>query len=304
MCRIDRTGKNGASQQIPEWISQLFPERGVMKMFSAACLAVTTALTFAGSSMAQQPAGTAQVQAMSVSHSNCQHCQNGQQHAGQCNNPSCPLSRFQIYPDGGYNPPVNMPVNHNWAQYQQILPAHPYGTAGGGFTAQYPIVANPSDTAQSGYYLHKVPSWQPQPGMIPPTPNPALFHNRVCPVPAQPGVIHQHVQKLHAADTRTDSAEGVVRIPARRQARPVNMAAAPVPQRVEAPKPVVTAPRPVPAAETLATSQPPAKATAARPQQTTKSVSAHGPTKATVRPATKTAGPAKKPAFRLSSLFD
>ena len=45
-------------------------------------------------------------------------------------------------------------------------------------------------------------------------------------------------------------------------------------------------------------------ATAARPQQTTKSVSAHGPTKATVRPATKTAGPAKKPAFRLSSLFD
>ena len=98
-----------------------------MKMFSAACLAVTTALTFAGSSMAQQPAGTAQVQAVTVSHSNCQHCQNGQQHSGQCNNPSCPLSRFQIYPDGGYNPPVNMPVNYNWAQYQQILPALWYG---------------------------------------------------------------------------------------------------------------------------------------------------------------------------------
>jgi len=273
-----------------------------MKMFSAACLAVTTALTFAGSSMAQQPAGTAQVQAVSVSHSNCQHCQNGQQHAGQCNNPSCPLSRFQIYPDGGYNPPVNMPVNYNWAQYQQILPAHPYGTAGGGFTAQYPIVANPSDTAQSGYYLHKVPSWQPQPGMIPPTPNPALFHNRVCPVPGQSGVIHQHARNLHATNSQTDSAEGVVRIPARRQTTPDTATA--VARPIQAPKPVVTAPRPVPPSESMATRQPPEKVAAAQPKQTTKAVTAQGPARATVRPATKTASPAKKPAFRLSSLFD
>ncbi|MFN7682401.1 MAG: hypothetical protein ACK5TG_16185 [Planctomyces sp.] len=275
-----------------------------MKMFSAACLAVTTALTFAGSSMAQQPAGTAQVQAVTVSHSNCQHCQNGQQHSGQCNNPSCPLSRFQIYPDGGYNPPVNMPVNYNWAQYQQILPAQPYGTAGGGFTAQYPSVANPSDTAQSGYYLHKVPSWQPQPGMIPPTPNPALFHNRVCPAPGQPGVIHHHVQQLHAANSRTDSMEGVVRIPSRRQATSATQAAVPAPRPAERPRPVVTAPRPVPSAGSAATKQAAEKVAAAQPRQSTKAVSTQSAPRTMVRPAVKTTSPAKKPAFRLSSLFD
>jgi len=275
-----------------------------MKMFSAACLAVTTALTFAGSSMAQQPAGTAQVQAVTVSHSNCQHCQNGQQHAGQCNNPSCPLSRFQIYPDGGYNPPVNMPVNYNWAQYQQILPAQPYGTAGGGFTAQYPIVANPSDTAQSGYYLHKVPSWQPQPGMIPPTPNPALFHNRVCPVPGQPGVIHHHVRNLHAANTQTESMEGVVRIPARRQATSATQAAVPAPHPAEQPRPVVTAPRPVPPSDSTASKQSAEKVAVAQPRQTTKAASSQGAPRTAVRPAVKTTSPAKKPAFRLSSLFD
>lgn len=275
-----------------------------MKMFSAACLAVTTALTFAGSSMAQQPAGTAQVQAVSVSHSTCQHCQNGHQHAGQCNNPSCPLSRFQIYPDGGYNPPVNMPVNYNWAQYQQMLPAHPYGTAGGGFTAQYPMVANPNDTAQSGYYLHKVPTWQPQPGMIPPTPNPALFHNRACPVPGHSGVIHQHVQKLHAATTPTDNLEGVVRIPARRQATPVAAPAAPARRPVETPQPVVTAPRPVPSTGSVATKPTAEKVAAAKPKQVARPVSVQSTPKTTARPAVKTASPAKKPAFRLSSLFD
>jgi hypothetical protein len=259
-----------------------------MKMFSAACLAVTTALTLAGSSQAQQPAGSAQVQAVTVSHTNCQHCQHSHQHAGQCNNPACPLSRFQLYPDGGYNPPVNMPVNYNWAQYQQIVPAHPYGTAGGGFTAQYPVVPNPADTAQSGYYLHKVPSWQPQPGMIPPTPNPALFHNRICPVPGQATVIQQHNHHLHAAATQ-DSTEGVVRIPARRQATPVTAAKPAVSRPLEAPKPVVHAPRPVPATAAVPASTP------AKPKTTAKPAS-----KITSKPA---AAP-KKSGFRLSSLFD
>ncbi len=260
-----------------------------MKMFSAACLAVTTALTFAGSSQAQQPAGSAQVQAVTVSHTTCQHCQHGHQQAGQCNNPSCPLSRFQLYPDGGYNPPVNMPVNHNWAQYQQIVPAHPYGTPGGGFTAQYPVVPNPADTAQSGYYLHKVPSWQPQPGMIPPTPNPALFHNRVCPVPGHTAVIQQHNHHLHAS-AAADSMEGVVRIPARRQTTPVAAAKPAGSRPIEAPKPVVKAPKPVPASAAV-----PVVSTPVKPKTTVKPVS-----RTSSKPATTT----KKPGFRLSSLFD
>ena len=279
-----------------------------MKMFSAACLAVTTALTFAGSSQAQQPAGSAQVQAVTVSHSTCQHCQHGHQHAGQCNNPACPLSRFQVYPDGGFNPPVNMPVNYNWAQYQQIVPAHPYGTQGGGFTAQYPIVAQPADTAQAGYYLHKVPTWQPQPGMIPPTPNPALFHNRLCPVPGQTPIVHQHVSRLHASANTQDSQEGVVRITSSR--RPAVAARPAVQLPVEAPVPVATAPKPVPAAKPVAAkpvaAEPAASRTVAAPAAKTPVRTASAPSTAKVqaKPAVKPAAPARKPAFRLSSLFD
>jgi len=108
--------------------------------------------------------------------------------AGNCwTRPLCADSccgRFcatKAYPDAGWAPPAHNPVNYDKTWYGNYHPQAYYGNPGGGFIANYPVVYQPTDTTQLGYYYHSVPTWQSRPGMIPPTPNPSNFHSRVCP---------------------------------------------------------------------------------------------------------------------------
>jgi hypothetical protein len=126
------------------------------------------------------------------------HCRAG--HQGQC--PQCPgglcagncwtrsclsdtcLGRCystKAFPDAGWAPPARYPVNYDSTWYGNYHPQAYYGNPGGGFIANYPVVYQPNDTTQLGYYYHNVPTWQSRPGMIPPTPNPADYHARSCP---------------------------------------------------------------------------------------------------------------------------
>ncbi|MEY3458685.1 MAG: hypothetical protein RL215_1842 [Planctomycetota bacterium] len=159
----------------------------MMKTTYSVRLAVLAACVLAGSHSAQ-----AQQHVYAVNGVECQQCPDGQ----ACNNPGCCLCRVRLYPDAGWNPPVNMPVNYDWAWYGLAGPQAPYGAPNGGFVAQYPSVYQPTDTTQLGYYYHKVPTWQPQPGRIPGVPCPEQFHSRTCPANCYGGCWHGHL--LHA----------------------------------------------------------------------------------------------------------
>lgn len=86
----------------------------------------------------------------------------------------------KAFPDAGFAPPVRLPVNYDSAWYGSYHPQAYYGNPGGGFVANYPVVYQPTDTTQLGYYYHNVPTWQSRPGMIPPTPCPSDYHVRMC----------------------------------------------------------------------------------------------------------------------------
>lgn len=114
--------------------------------------------------------------------SNCQQCQ-----SGQCNgrhgrhadgNPVTRCLGEKGFPDAGWAPPVNNPVNYDGAWYATYQPQAYYGSPGGGFIANYPTVYQPNDTTQLGYSYMKVPTWQTRRDMIPPVPQPGNFHSR------------------------------------------------------------------------------------------------------------------------------
>lgn len=86
----------------------------------------------------------------------------------------------KAYPDRGWAPPAHFPMNYDWAWYASYHPQACYGTPGGGFVANYPVVYQPTDTTQLGYYYHNVPTWQSRPDLIPPAPCPSNFHSRIC----------------------------------------------------------------------------------------------------------------------------
>ncbi len=83
--------------------------------------------------------------------------------------------------DSGWAPPARLPVNRDGIWFQNYSPQAWYGTQGGGFVGNYPTVYQPTDTTQLGYTYAKVPTWRPNPGMIPQTPCPSMYHARVCP---------------------------------------------------------------------------------------------------------------------------
>jgi hypothetical protein len=79
-------------------------------------------------------------------------------------------------PDHGYSVPAKWPLHRRGVQYQQYYPNAWYGTPQGGYAAAYPMVYQPTDTTQLGFYYQHVPFWQPNPGMLPPRPIPAQWH--------------------------------------------------------------------------------------------------------------------------------
>lgn len=83
--------------------------------------------------------------------------------------------------DHGWAPPSKTPVVRAPIRYQHYWPQHWYGQAQSRQTQSapsYPTVYMPTDTSQLGFYYQQVPSWQPNPTMLPPPPWPARWHGR------------------------------------------------------------------------------------------------------------------------------
>lgn len=109
------------------------------------------------------------------------------------------LCATKAFPDAGWAPPAHVPVHYDGAWYGSYHPQALYGNPGGGFVANYPVVYAPNDTTQLGYYYAKVPTWQSRPDLVPPAPNPANFHHRICPGGAcQGGCFGGHVHGGYA----------------------------------------------------------------------------------------------------------
>ncbi|MCA9050037.1 MAG: hypothetical protein KDA89_14975 [Planctomycetaceae bacterium] len=94
---------------------------------------------------------------------------------------ACWCCNTKAFPDSGWAPPAHNPILRQGNVYQTFLPGQWYGAPGGGFSGGAPMVYQPTDTTQLGYSYGNVPTWRPNPGMIPPVPLPNNFHNRVCP---------------------------------------------------------------------------------------------------------------------------
>ncbi len=88
-----------------------------------------------------------------------------------------------------------LPPDHGWVQPQKGPPIERVPVTYSNFYPQYwhgdpraaqsqqnaprfPQVSHPTDTTQLGYYYQTVPSWQPNPYMIPPDPNPFAWLDR------------------------------------------------------------------------------------------------------------------------------
>lgn len=185
-----------------------------MKLMSSVFLSAVALSTCCSSAMAQHVHSQPAQQGTVIGE---HHCQSGQCDDGSC---QCCLSRIRLYPDAGWNPPVHYPVNHDWAWYNNAWPNAFYGNPGGGFTAQYPVVAQPTDTTQLGYYYHKVPTWQPRPDMIPPVPNPSMFHSRNCTTCGN-GTFHRmHMAAAETTVPATQKIQTAAAKPATKSVRP------------------------------------------------------------------------------------
>ena len=115
----------------------------------------------------------------------CKHC--GGAGCGHCKHHGCfghcLGCCFQEHyctnsPDYGFSIPGKWPVLRRGVQYNQYFPTSWYG-ANGTLAADvsYPMVYQPTDTAQLGFYYQHVPFWMPQPNPLPPRPLPAQWHN-------------------------------------------------------------------------------------------------------------------------------
>jgi hypothetical protein len=119
-------------------------------------------------------------------HGKCKRCHRCKNHCrGACRcykqlDPGYVDSRdTQLYAAQGYNVPIAVPLapvvkhqyNYGWgvpstrltrvgAHYTQWTPETPYSQTGGGLPGgQYPMVYQPTDTTQQGFYYVHVPRW-------------------------------------------------------------------------------------------------------------------------------------------------
>jgi hypothetical protein len=81
-------------------------------------------------------------------------------------------------PDHGYSIPGKWPIHRRGVQYNSYYPAAWLGTNGVtlGGDVVYPLVYQPTDTTQLGFYYQHVPFWMPQPNPLPARPIPAHWH--------------------------------------------------------------------------------------------------------------------------------
>ncbi|HUG91762.1 MAG TPA: hypothetical protein VML55_13065 [Planctomycetaceae bacterium] len=84
-------------------------------------------------------------------------------------------------PDHGWARPRHYPIHRVPVTYQQFWPDKWYGQPGSGFIGAYPMVYQPTDTTELGFYYQRVPYWTPKPWMLPPGPPwPPEWHHRDC----------------------------------------------------------------------------------------------------------------------------
>jgi hypothetical protein len=96
-----------------------------------------------------------------------------------------PLSHALFYegkmysPDYGWGIPMKYPMDRMAVQYLRYWPQTWYGMPRPpGPAPRFPMVYQPTDTTQLGYYYQRVPMWLPNHAMIPPPPSPAQWHRR------------------------------------------------------------------------------------------------------------------------------
>ncbi len=90
------------------------------------------------------------------------------------------LRKCHTSPGHGWCPPSAQRIQRTPVQYQRYYSSQYMGQAGPAGPANYPQVYMPTDTTQLGFYYQAVPSWQPRAGMLPPPPNPGMYHTRDC----------------------------------------------------------------------------------------------------------------------------
>lgn len=86
-------------------------------------------------------------------------------------------------PDYGYSPPSKIPLLRRGVEYTNYYPAQWYGAGADYSQSTAPMVYQPTDTTQLGFYYQHVPFWQPQANRLPARPIPADWH--VTPPPMQ-----------------------------------------------------------------------------------------------------------------------
>lgn len=92
---------------------------------------------------------------------------------------------YTVAPDYGWSVPGKRPVVRQSVGYRKYTPDVWYGQQTSGkpqMAARYPVIAQPTDTTQMGYYAQHVPTWQPR-NILPAPPHPRTWHVREC----QPG---------------------------------------------------------------------------------------------------------------------
>lgn len=111
---------------------------------------------------------------------------------GNCPTGDCPYCRGCFHgkfcdhyckhsPGYGYTPPGKYPLLRRGVQYDTMYPAQWYGAGGECIVSSAPMVYQPTDTTQLGFYYRHVPFWQPYPNPLPVRPVPAEWH--VTPAP-------------------------------------------------------------------------------------------------------------------------
>lgn len=94
-----------------------------------------------------------------------------------------PISGTPMHPyvKGAVWLPSIHPVQREPVIYQRWWPRRWYGMPGGGIAKdamRAPVIYQPTDTTQLGFYHQRVPFWTPRPGQYPTAaPNPNMLHN-------------------------------------------------------------------------------------------------------------------------------
>lgn len=147
--------------------------------------------------------------------------------------------KTKAYPDTGWAPPAHVPLQRTGGGYGSNWS----NGAAGGYGPGAPMVYMPTDTTQLGYSYRNVPTWRPNPGVIPAVPSPSNFHNRI---PPQHGATycppshHGYMQETMSAGCDMGYANMSQQMPAPQFAK------------VPAVRPAVSKPQPVLAAKPVA----------------------------------------------------